>query len=210
MSKRKAYSKPFHKALSDLASSGHNDPDIAKMLVKAGFNVKRNTVFYWRTKNRIPQSLEIMFFVIALAEYDQRHKTFIKDLHEKIGEFDLNLADAISHFRNKGEIWPVISEFTGVADGTSRRWAKGKTPRLVRKLHGVRLPHAVPDNRRSKSITGEYAVETGIKDNIIYSLYPIFERNLDLIFWDDTANKAWKQLTGWCAEYEKRKARGEV
>lgn len=207
MSKRKAYSKAFHEALSYLVNTGYNHRYIAQMLTKVGEKVSHTTVYYWDKEKRLPHSRTNITFVIGWAEYHQRLDCFIRDLHAKIDEaaFEVTLPDSIGYLRGKGKTYEAIAELADNAEPqTIRRWEQGHPPKEAKELYGVKLPPGVPDRRISR-ITGEYAAETGLRERLYYALYPIFEHYQDLVS-DKRPLQDWKE---WCAKYEARKARGK-
>jgi hypothetical protein len=208
MSKRKAYSKAFHEALSYLVNTGYKHRYIAKLLTEVGEKVSHTTVYYWDKEKRLPHSRAHITFVIGWAEYIRRMDCFITDLHAKIDEaaFEVTLQGSIDYLRRKGNTYEVIGELADNAEPqTIRRWEQGHQPKQDKKPYGVKLPQGVPD-RRICGITGKYAVETGLRERLYYALYPVFERNQDLVD-DKSPLQDWKE---WCTEYEARKARGEV
>jgi hypothetical protein len=207
MSKRKAYSKAFHEALSYLTNTGYKHRYIAKLLTRVGEKVSHTTVYYWDKKKRLPHSRANITIVIGWAEYIYRMDCFITELHAKLDEaaFEVTLPGSIEYLRRKGDTDESLAGLASCEPGTIRRWRQGHEPKMFKGFLGVKLPQGVPD-RRICGITGKYAVETGLRERLYYALYPIFEHYQDIVS-DKRPLQDWKE---WCAEYEARKARGEV
>lgn len=218
MSKRKSYSKAFHAALSYLHDDmGHNACHIATVLTQMGLPIKHTAVHYWCVENRLPHSQAMINIVIAWAEYSRRLDCLIADLHAKIDEFEVTLQGSIDYLKEKGDTYEGLAELADYKDGrTISGWHKGRhKPWQVNELYGLKMAPDLPD-RRTWKIMGKYSEKIGITEKLFYALYPIFERNLDLVVGNDDDEKIWQQWTEWtewtdcCAEYEKRKAQGIV
>lgn len=214
--RNKAAKEDFYAALRYLIASGFRQRDIANNI-----GVDRSTVNKWLKRRSMPNEkviVQIVQWCIAIIGLNEILQAAI----DKMNELGPNLQESLYHFGKTPDT--ITSSLISndilrdsIESKTISNWLKGKhepwpqkgkdflvallerNPEITLPCKAVKRIKGTVSNETERKIKAEVARETGLRDRIYYSLFPIFAP-LGAVPELTKYTKAWRD---WCAEYER-------